>query len=173
MFCLRNWISLLILLYTLSQLVRSGSTNANNANSTNASPIYVLVFLTGTYVLQRPCVYCSILLFVLVFSLFDFHADWFEPRWQPSTDRITETASSLLSGNSTVTELLGETAGFAISAINGTGGSLASAALEGLKRKGPDTNASAQLSGSGFYWLRSVLEKKQFRIPCVDVIVRL
>ncbi|KAK3701559.1 hypothetical protein LTR37_015413 [Vermiconidia calcicola] len=128
MFCLRNWIT-------------------------------ILVFL--------------ILLFVLGFSLFDFHADWFEPRWQPSTMRFTETASSLLSGNATITEVLGETAGFAISALNGTGGSLASAALEGVKRRAVGENPGVAANGNGFEWLRSLLEKRQFRIPCVDVIVRL
>ncbi|KAK3709591.1 hypothetical protein LTR37_010812 [Vermiconidia calcicola] len=154
MFCLRNWITILVFL-------------------TNAPPIYVLLFLTGQYVLQRPCVYCSILLFVLVFSLFDFHADWFEPRWQPSTMRFTETASSLLSGNATITEVLGETAGFAISALNGTGGSLTSAALEGVKRRAVGESPGVAANGNGFEWLRSLLEKRQFRIPCVDVIVRL
>jgi hypothetical protein len=114
--------------------------------------------LTGTYWLQRPCVYCSILLFVLVFSLFDFHADWFEPRWSSGLITPSETASSYFSGNATITETLMETAGMAVTAINGTGGSFASAAIEG---------------GSGFELARGFLEKKQFRIPCVDVVVRL
>lgn len=140
---------------------------------TNASPIYVALFLTATYALQRPCVYCSILLFVLVFSLFDFHADWFEPRWHPASLTISETATSLLSGNTTFTEALGETASIAISAINGTGGSLASAALECARKRVSGGSASSSASGSGFEWLRSLLEKRQFRIPCVDVLVRL
>jgi hypothetical protein len=117
--------------------------------------------------LQRPCVYCSILLFVLVFSLFDFHADWFEPRWQPSTTRIT---SSLLSGNSTVTEL----ASFAIAAINGTGGgSLASAALESVRKRNTNNALITGLNENGFEVLRSVMERRQFRIPCLGVNVRL
>ena len=114
--------------------------------------------------------YCSILLFVLVGSLFDFHADWFEPRWQPSIPSTSLTASSLLSGNTTITEALSETASIAISAINGTGGSLASAASEAVKRRAVE---GTEISGSGFEWLRSLLEKRQMRIPCVDVLVRL
>ena len=119
--------------------------------------------------LQRPCVYCSILLFVLVFSLFDFHADWFEPRWQPSTSKITETASSLLSGNATITELLGETASLAISAING---SFASSMLESVKKRGSGGLVN-NVNDNAFEVLRSVLEKRQFRIPCLGVVVRL
>lgn len=128
--------------------------------------------------LQRPCIYCSLLLFILVFSLFDFQADWFEPRWHRSPLAITETASSFLSGNATLTDALLETAGLAISAVNGTGGSLASAALDSVKRRmvnGADTPfaASASNGSIGFEWLRASLERRQFRIPCVDVIVRL
>lgn len=118
-------------------------------------------------------VYCSVLLFVLVFSLFDFSADWFEPRWQPSIFSITETASSLVSGNATITEVLGETASFAISAINGTGGSLASAALDGVKKRVTNGGSGAAATSSGFEWLRSVLGRRGFSIPCVDVAVRL
>ncbi|KAK5163611.1 uncharacterized protein LTR77_010560 [Saxophila tyrrhenica] len=159
MFCLRNFVSLLFFL-------------------TNASPIYITLFLFGQIFLARPCVYCSVLLLVLVATLFDFNADWFEPRWQPSTHSITETASSLFSGDATVTELLSETASFAVAAINGTGGSLASAALDGLKRRGGGGNmgpgsTAAQAGSGGVEWLRSLAEKKQFRIPCVDVYVRL
>jgi hypothetical protein len=122
--------------------------------------------------LQRPCVYCSILLFVLVFSLFDFHADWFEPRWQPSTTRITEAASALFSGNATITEFLGETASFAISAVNGSGGSLASSMLESVKKKETGGLVSS-VNDNAFEVLRGVMEKRQFRIPCLGVVVRL
>ncbi len=123
--------------------------------------------------LQRPCVYCSILLFVLVASLFDFRADWFEPRWQPSTSRITEAASSWLNGSSTVTELLGETASFALAAVNGSGGSLASGALESIRKRNTTNTWVSGFNDNGFEVLRSVVERRQFRIPCVGVNVRL
>ncbi|EMC96717.1 hypothetical protein BAUCODRAFT_148281 [Baudoinia panamericana UAMH 10762] len=155
MFCLRAWVLTLIFL-------------------TNAAPIYIALFLTATYLLQRPCVYCSILLFVLVFSLFDFQVDWFEPRWRPSQEQLTsvsEALSGLISGNATVTDAIVETASLAVSAINGTGGSIASAAMEGVKRRLSGGHTSP--ATTGFEWLRGILEKKQFRIPCVDVVVRL
>lgn len=140
--------------------------------STNASPIYVVLFLTATYALQRPCVYCSILLFVLVFSLFDFHADWFEPRWQPPTLKTSETLSSFVSGNGTITDAIIETASLAVSAVNGTGGSLASTVMDGFKKR-TSSGGPGPTSGSVFEWAKGVLEKKQLRIPCVDVLVRL
>ncbi|KXT05430.1 hypothetical protein AC578_11112 [Pseudocercospora eumusae] len=111
MFCLRSWLPLLVFI-------------------SSASPIYILCFLSAFYWLQRPCVYCSILLFVLVFSIFDFSADWFEPRWNGNATALTKTVASFLGGNSTFTEVALETASLAVSAINGTGGSLASFAMD-------------------------------------------
>jgi len=66
-----------------------------------------------------------------------------------------------------------ETAGMAVTAINGTGGSLASTAMEGVKKRVEDGGLGATAGGSGFELARGFLEKKQFRIPCVDVVVRL
>ncbi|WPH04074.1 Hypothetical protein R9X50_00695900 [Acrodontium crateriforme] len=139
MFCLRSWVPLLIFL-------------------TNASPIYVLLFLTATYALQRPCVYCSILLFVLVFSLFDFHADWFEPRWDAiqTTKSASESISSLISGNATLADAILESASLAVTAINGTGRSIASAAIEGARqRMGTGSMNGSIVTNGGFEWLRT------------------
>ncbi|TKA60898.1 hypothetical protein B0A55_12051 [Friedmanniomyces simplex] len=151
MFCLRSWLGLLVFL-------------------SSCSPLYVVLFLATNYWLQRPCVYCSILLFVLCASLIDFKADWFEPRWQPSTESTqtaSETLSSFISGNATVTDAVLETASLAISVLNGTGGSLASAAMEGVKRRagGGASNSSSSSSGSatlGFFSVvKSAMEKWQ------------
>ena len=143
----------------------------------NASPIYTITFLSAYFYLQRPCVYCSILLFVLVFSIFDFSADWFEPRWNMSTSAVSETAAAYLSGNATLTEVVLQTA---VSVINGTGGSLASAAMGGvMKRKAEEGNATSAVITSipsglnAFEWLRTILDKKQYRIQCLGVVVRI
>ncbi|KAK4504671.1 hypothetical protein PRZ48_002632 [Zasmidium cellare] len=159
MFCLRSWVPLLVFL-------------------TSTPPIYVVLFLLAHYRLSGACVYCSILLFVLVFSLFDFSADWFEPRWNGDlVGSISTTTASFISGNATFTEALVETASIAVSAINGTGGSLASAAMDGIKHKMAGTSSSAMTNAtngtSGFEWLRGALDKYHFRIPCLDVTVRL
>ncbi|KAK4631142.1 hypothetical protein CLAFUW4_03298 [Fulvia fulva] len=163
MFCLRSWVLLLVCLI-------------------NQSPLYILLFLSANYVLQRPCVYCSILLFVLVFSLFDFSADIFEPRWNENAfTTMSKTATSVLGGNATFTEAVLETASLALSAVNGTGGSIASATIDGLRQRlmaeaAPvvSATASSTMNGTnGFVWLRTLTDKFQFRIPCLDVVVRL
>ncbi|KAK3112475.1 hypothetical protein LTR53_011229 [Teratosphaeriaceae sp. CCFEE 6253] len=155
MFCIRSWLPILLFI-------------------SNASPIYIALFLTTYYYLQRPCVYCSLLLCTLIFSLFDFTADWFELRWQPMHS-ATETISSLISGNGTVTDAILETASLAVAALNGTGGSLASAAIDGVKRRSGGSLGSVTASANitGFEALRAAAEKWQLRIPCLDVILRL
>ncbi|KAF4119535.1 Bladder cancer-related protein BC10 [Geosmithia morbida] len=68
--CARSWLPLLFI-------------------PTNASPAFILLFLVCTYFLNRPCVYCSLLLLILFFTscnwsercFFDFSAlDWYAPR---------------------------------------------------------------------------------------------
>jgi hypothetical protein len=46
--------------------------------------------------------------------------------------------------------------------------------MDGVKRRITGSGSAGTGSGmGGFEALRSMLEKKQFRIPCVDVLVRL
>lgn len=142
---------------------------ADSCGRTNASPIYVVLFLLCTALLNRPCVYCSILLCVLIFTILDFSGDWFEARWQPSTETIPETLSSLISGNVTIRDAALETASIAVSAINGTSGAVASAAVEGVRKR----IGGGGSAGNAFEWLRSVMDKRSLRIPCVDVTLRL
>ena len=78
-----------------------------------------------------------------------------------------------MSANATNTELVLETASFAASTINGTSGALASAAIEGLRRRAGGGIVNMGASGGGFEWLRSMLEKMQLRIPCLDVSISL
>ncbi|KAK5107580.1 hypothetical protein LTR62_001023 [Meristemomyces frigidus] len=157
MYCLRVWLPLLVFM-------------------TGASPIYIVLFLAGAYTLQRPCMYCSALLILIVFSLFDLRADWFEPHWRPSTEEtlsVSESITSFISRNGTMTDTVLETASLAVSAFNAPGGPLASTAMEGVRRRIGGGNATTNAGKSEFEWLRSVLETRQLRLPCVDVIVRL
>jgi hypothetical protein len=114
-----------------------------------------------------------------VISLIDFSADWFEPRWSGPSTSINETATFLFSGNATLTDAVMETASLALSALNGTGGSLMSAAIEGVQRKVVTGNAgevfaAGMPSGTNvFEWLRGLLEKFSFRIPCIGATIRL
>lgn len=66
-----------------------------------------------------------------------------------------------------------ETATLAVSAVNGAvNGTLAGAAMEGVKRKVGAGGGVGNVT-NGFEVLRSVVDKWQFRIPCLDVVVRL
>ena len=113
--------------------------------------------------------YCTILLLILVCSLYDFSGNWFEDRWGP---RVVETTTSVLGSNATITRIVDSASSFAASAINQTDGSLAGMAVEGVKRKAGLANASGP-DMNLFEWLRNASEKVAFRIPCVNVRVTL
>jgi len=145
MFCLRSWLPLLFI-------------------PTNASPIFIFLFFVCTYFLNRPCVYCSFLLLILFASschwsdhcFFDFSNNWFEPRPSTTTD--------LLPTNQTL-----DSASMYVGAFNNTAASLAGIAMEEAKRR----LAGREWTGIGVEWLRSLLGRREWRLPCVDVYIRL
>jgi len=60
-------------------------------------------------------------------------------------------------------------------ALNNTAAALAGAAMEEAKRRlasgvVPDR---AEWTGIGVEWLRSLLGRREWRVPCVDITVRL
>ncbi|KAK0127820.1 hypothetical protein ONS96_007323 [Cadophora gregata f. sp. sojae] len=135
---------------------------------TNASPIFIFLFFLCTYFLNRPCVYCSFLLLILFASschwsdhcFFDFSSNWFEPRQSHST----ELANSTLS-NPTLDQL-----SIYVGAFNNTAAALAGTALEEAKRR---LAMRTEWTGIGVEWLRSLLGRREWRVPCVDVYIRL
>jgi hypothetical protein len=138
---------------------------------TNASPIFIFLFFICTYFLNRPCVYCSFLLLILFASschwsdhcFFDFSSNWFESRNQPSAlsaEMINSTAFS-----NPVLDQVSIYAG----ALNNTAAALAGTALEEAKRR----FAKTEWTGIGVEWLRSLLGRREWRVPCVDIYVRL
>lgn len=145
MFCLRSWLPLLFI-------------------PTNASPAFIFLFFVCTYFLNRPCIYCSILLLILFLTscnwsdrcFFDFGSNWFLPR--PGTP--SNLPGMALEGhdgfNSTVIEMMNTT----VSAIT-------RAALEDVEAR------RAEWTGLGVEWLRSLLGKREWRIDCMDVYIRL
>jgi hypothetical protein len=123
---------------------------------TNASPVYLVLFISATYFLNRPCVYCSLLLFILVVALFDFHTPWFDPPLAP------DTAELALDGT------LVETAGALAQAANHTAQALVKSAVDGVRgRMGQVDN------GKEYEWVKGLLGKKEWRIQCLDVLVRI
>src|SRR5215471_2633016 len=94
---------------------------------TNASPLFILSFITLTYLLHRPCIYCSALLLILFLSschwsdrcFFDFRGDWFSPRFtSPSS------SNAVPSSHSTHDETTG-LAEFVLETVNTTATALA------------------------------------------------
>ncbi|KAF2016446.1 hypothetical protein BU24DRAFT_202032 [Aaosphaeria arxii CBS 175.79] len=150
MFCLRSWIPVLFFL-------------------THASPIYLVLFISATYFLNRPCVYCSLLLFILVVALFDFQTPWFE-----FESPISGTTEIALNGSTPYGNTIFETAGVFVSAANQTAQAVIKAAAEGIKEKfSNDGNTGASASSASYEWVKGIWSKKELRIQCLDVLVRL
>jgi hypothetical protein len=137
-----------------------------NPSRTNASPIYLILFISATYVLNRPCVYCSLLLAVLVISLFDFHSNWFEPHYaHPSTlfspGSMTGTVPDALSGS--LPGSLASTIDVVTAVVKGTAASLSA----GITGRGVESGSSAAVE-----WIGRIL-RREWRIDCLDVAIRL
>ncbi|KAH7213666.1 bladder cancer-related protein BC10-domain-containing protein [Fusarium oxysporum] len=139
MFCLRSWLPLLFI-------------------PTNASPAFIFLFFICTYFLNRPCVYCSILLLILFLTscnwsdrcFFDLGSNWFLPRpTVPSEDVAFTSPSGDLAFNSTVLDMANTT----VAAI------IKSASDDLAVRR-------AEWSGLGIEWLRNLLGKREWRIDC-------
>ncbi|KAF2033492.1 hypothetical protein EK21DRAFT_58619 [Setomelanomma holmii] len=144
MFCLRSWIPVLFFLLR-----------------THASPVYLVLFISATYFLNRPCVYCSLLLFILVVALFDFHTPWFDPPLTP------DTAEYALNGTTSLQDSIIETAGIVAQAANYTAQALVKSAVDNVRGKVGQTN-----SGKEYEWVRGLLGKKEWKIQCLDVLIR-
>ncbi|EKG21043.1 Bladder cancer-related BC10-like protein [Macrophomina phaseolina MS6] len=157
MFCLRSWIPILFFL-------------------TNASPVYLVLFISATYFLNRPCVYCSLLLAILVIALFDFNTSWFEPnsRYHPESSASPSPNDSYVppSNSSLAADIAMETMSLLASTVNNTAGALVSAAMEGIKRKRGAPEAAASINTSAD-WGKGLFTRKEWKVPCMDVIVRL
>ena len=133
---------------------------------------FVVSFFLLTYFLNRPCVYCSILLLILFISscywsdhcFFDIHSNWFEPRHLSSTLPNPLPQIDISQNHETETEA------FLATAIADTGLALAGAAAEELRRRiGP----KSEWTGIGVEWIRSWLGAREWRVPCLDVYIRL
>jgi len=163
MFCLRSWLPLLFI-------------------PTNASPIFIFLFFLCTYFLNRPCVYCSFLLLILFASschwsdhcFFDVSGNWFEPRLPSFTSTHLHNQTSNQTGdgrisNGTIGDLAAGDLAVYASALNNTATALASTFAEDVKRRVGRT----EWTGIGVEWLRSLLGRREWRVPCVDVYIRL
>ncbi|KAG6206767.1 hypothetical protein E4U35_001438 [Claviceps purpurea] len=132
---------------------------------TNASPAFIFLFFICTYFLNRPCVYCSILLLILFFTscnwsdrcFLDVRSNWFLPR-PPKVDTVgaaTRSADDVDAAalfNATVVDMAK---------------ALAGAAADDMAAK------RAEWTGLGLEWLRTWLGKREWRIECMDIAIQL
>jgi hypothetical protein len=144
---------------------------------TNASPAFIFLFFVCTYFLNRPCFYCSFLLLILFLTscnwsdrcFLDLGSNWFQPQpagsyiylpipgWKGErTAGITATEDLNATASAVVTEML-----------NTTAGALATAAAEQAAR------AKVEWTGLGLEWLRSLLGRREWRVDCLDLYIRL
>ncbi len=65
---------------------------------------------------------------------------------------------------------IAEQASFMAAAINNTAAALTGAAIEEVKRR---MEVRTEWTGIGVEWIRSLLGKREWRVPCVDVLIRL
>lgn len=155
---------------------------------TNASPSFIFLFFVCTYFLNRPCVYCSFLLLILFLTscnwsdrcFFDFSSNWFQPRPTTGSNHVslpisTSWLASTFGGegaNATISTESGDDLNTTISlvladVVNTTAGAFAGAVAEQAAR------TKTEWTGLGMEWLRSLLGKRDWRIDCLDVYVRL
>ena len=123
-----------------------------------------MLFLSASYVLNRPCVYCSLLIIILVFSIFDFQRPWFET----PADNAAGPAPDPNATSSLAAGTLSETWAMAAATATSTARALSKAAVDCVKDK---TASAPQHSGSWSEWAKG-LAKKEWRIECLDVVVR-
>ncbi|KAI1427527.1 bladder cancer-related protein BC10-domain-containing protein [Xylaria sp. FL1777] len=162
MFCLRSWIPLLFI-------------------PANASPAFIFLFFVCTYFLNRPCVYCSILLLILFITscywsdrcFFEFGSNWFAPRMTSAA--FESWIDSHYPANATTSALapVVDSAAYSIfdnstmEAVNTTASALVGIAADEIARK------RTEWTGLGIEWLRSLLGKREWRIECMDLNIRL
>ena len=168
------------------------------------SPIHLILLLSLTYILNRPCIYCSFLLIVLFASschwsnrcFFDLPsfsssedaantiAAWFTPRLY-----TTGPSAGAAHGNGTVAE---EMSGFLTEVAQSTVVGLATAVKESAtgmfaeaRHKVIASTASTAVAtamaasstpapslvdtGIGTHWLRHLLGRSEWTLPCVGV----
>lgn len=137
---------------TLSPSPSLRSSCLTTDRSTNTPPFYFVLFVSATWYMNRPCLYCSFLLSILVISLYDWSGNWFEPR---RTFWDEESASR---GHSSG----GAGAGLALADV-------AHAVAEGIGRR----VLGEERVVSGAQWLRELVGRREWRIPCLEIAIRL
>ncbi|KUI53293.1 hypothetical protein VP1G_00793 [Cytospora mali] len=169
MFCLRSWLPLLFI-------------------PTNASPAFIFLFFVCTYFLNRPCVYCSFLLLILFMTscnwsdrcFFDFSSNWFQPR--PGISYFTDGTTSITGVDGGAGDSGGDASFMSVENITATANATYLVAKDTINATanammgnaaGQAAQTRREWTGIGMEWLRSLLGKREWRIDCLDVYIRL
>lgn len=136
---------------------------------TNASPSFIFLFFVCTYFLNRPCLYCSVLLLILFLTscnwsdrcFFDFGSNWFQPRTG------TDFAHAPGASHTTTSPEMETASAVMMDMVNTTAGALVTAAAEKVSQ------TRVEWTGLGLEWLRGLLGKREWRVDCLDLYIRL
>merc|ERR1712098_185074 len=150
MFCLRSWLPLLFIDERLADI------------HLPLLPLHILpesamclLLVPPPHIIRLSCHWSD-------HCFFDFSSNWFEPRQSPA--QSAELMNSTLS-NPTMDQL-----SMYVGAFNNTAVALAGTVLEEAKRQ---LAIRTEWTGIGVDWLRSLLGRREWRLPCVDVYIRL
>ena len=189
MYCLRRYLDLLIAHSDEFRLIVSSYIPLLLLPlPLSLSPIHLTIFLLLTYFLNRPCIYCSLLLVILFASSCHWsgrcfvdlshpaaengglgsYAGWFWPRIYSQTVKHNGPPER---GNATMIDFMGEI-------TNSTIAALANAAINGSKRNFATSATGVERvmpysAGIGIQWLRRLLGRHEWTLPCVGVNIRL
>lgn len=178
MFCLRSWLCLLFI-------------------PSDASPAFIFTFLVCTYLINRPCVYCSFLLIILFTTscnwsdhcFIDFSGHWFQPRTFTLSENALNSTCSAASAASNVNATatagacasctgshadLSELGGDIKAAATMVANMVSSAMPTAVSTAGEKLARSNQeWTGLGFGWLRRLLGTTEWFVEGFGVYVRL
>jgi hypothetical protein len=143
---------------------------------TNASPSFIFLFFLGTYFLNRPCFYCSFLLLILFLTscnwadrcILDLSGNWFESHQTSHSYQQLDAQQSKNATSFSATEDINATASAVVfEMLNATAGALVATAKNHLAQ------TRVEWTGLGLEWLRSLLGRREWRIDCLDLNIRL
>lgn len=133
---------------------------------------FAISWLLLLFLNERPCLYCSILLLILfvsscywsdhcLFRFFDDFNAFFEPQYASGSSQCSSGPPSPAEARD---------GSLLMAALNDTTVALGSAALGELKRRVP---SKSEWTSIGIHWIRSWLGTREWRVPCVDIKIRL
>lgn len=147
------------------------------------SPVHLILLIVLIYILNRPCIYCSFLLVILLasschwsnrcFINFSQHGDetssiaaWFIPRL------YTSASTGQANSTSDMGEFLVDVANSTVAGMSRALKDSASGMLEGARQKVTSpTPSSVTDAGVGTHWLKYLIGRSEWTLPCVGVKV--